>query len=286
MARSMPPLTRKKPSDVRSPVRNGWSRSSTSLVMSVGREGVGAGHEERRHAATSAARRAAASVRTNWEVGTSTLPPRWPHFFSDASWSSKCTPAAPASIIDRISSKALSGPPKPASASATIGASQSMSSSLPSAQAIWSARSSALLMRWTTAGAEFAGYRLWSGYVWPGEVRVGGDLPAGQVDRLQAGLHHLHGLQARLRAEGGDVVLVLQELPQALGAEPREVCSTRTEPRRRDDLVGAVRALDALPARVEAPLVGQSPGLLRPSIDAHRASVRMLPATHGTAGYR
>jgi len=22
----------------------------------------------------------------------------WPHFFSDASWSSKCTPAAPASI--------------------------------------------------------------------------------------------------------------------------------------------------------------------------------------------
>ncbi len=35
----------------------------------------------------------------NCEVGTRTLPPRWPHFFSDASWSSKCTPAAPASII-------------------------------------------------------------------------------------------------------------------------------------------------------------------------------------------
>jgi hypothetical protein len=52
------------------------------------------------------------------------LPPRWPHFFSDASWSSKCTPAAPASIIAFISSNAFSGPPKPASASATIGASQ------------------------------------------------------------------------------------------------------------------------------------------------------------------
>jgi hypothetical protein len=25
-----------------------------------------------------------------------TLPPRWPHFLADASWSSKCTPAAPA----------------------------------------------------------------------------------------------------------------------------------------------------------------------------------------------
>ena len=66
------------------------------------------------------------SVRTNCAVGTSTLPPRWPHFFSDESWSSKWTPAAPASMNAFISSKALSGPPKPASASATIGASQSI----------------------------------------------------------------------------------------------------------------------------------------------------------------
>ena len=44
---------------------------------------------------TSAASRAAARVRTNCDVGTSTLPPRWPHFFSEESWSSKCTPAAP-----------------------------------------------------------------------------------------------------------------------------------------------------------------------------------------------
>ena len=40
----------------------------------------------------------------------------------DANWSSKCTPAAPASIMDFISSKAFSTPPKPASASATMGA--------------------------------------------------------------------------------------------------------------------------------------------------------------------
>ena len=105
---------------------------------------------------TSAASRAATSVRTNWLVGTSTLPPRWPHFFSDESWSSKWTAAAPASMYAFMISNALSGPPKPASASATIGASQYVSSS-PSACAIWSARSSAFEMRRASAGPEFAG---------------------------------------------------------------------------------------------------------------------------------
>ncbi len=98
----------------------------------------------------------------NCEVGTSTLPPRWPHFFSAASWSSKWTPAAPASISARISSNAFSTPPKPASASATIGASQSVPLR-PSDQSIWSARRSALFSRRTTCGTELAGYRLWSG---------------------------------------------------------------------------------------------------------------------------
>ena len=82
--------------------------------------------------ATSAASRAAFNLSTASRVGTSTLPPMWPHFFTAASWSSKCTPAAPASIIAFISSNAFSTPPKPASASATIGTSQSQSS-LPSA---------------------------------------------------------------------------------------------------------------------------------------------------------
>ena len=72
---------------------------------------------------TSAASRAAFSVLMCCPVGMSTFPPRWPHFFSEESWSSKCTPAAPASIIAFISSKAFSAPPNPASASATIGAS-------------------------------------------------------------------------------------------------------------------------------------------------------------------
>jgi len=77
----------------------------------------------------------------------------WPHFFTLASWSSKCTPAAPASIIAFISSKAFSTPPKPASASATMGANQSVSL-LPSAWSIWSQRARALLMRFTTVGTD------------------------------------------------------------------------------------------------------------------------------------
>ena len=84
------------------------------------------------------------------------MPPRWPHFFSDESWSSKCTPAAPASMNAFITSNAFSGPPKPASASATIGASQYLSVS-PSAAWIWSARSKALLRRRTSAGPLFDG---------------------------------------------------------------------------------------------------------------------------------
>ncbi len=73
---------------------------------------------------TSAASRAATSLAMASWVGTSTLPPMWPHFFDEESWSSKCTAAAPASIMAFINSKALSTPPKPASASATMGTCQ------------------------------------------------------------------------------------------------------------------------------------------------------------------
>ena len=50
MAASTPPLMRKKPSAVRSPVRNGWSRSSTSLVSSVALSASVRATSERRHA--------------------------------------------------------------------------------------------------------------------------------------------------------------------------------------------------------------------------------------------
>ena len=120
-ARFETPAHAKNPSAVRSPVVNARSTGSTSLVMSFA---------------------ALASVRAIRIVGTPTRRPPdarpadgGPHVgwesapcrpsgrisFPKLSWSSKCIPAAPAAINDFISSKTLSAPPKPASASATIG---------------------------------------------------------------------------------------------------------------------------------------------------------------------
>src|SRR5438445_304419 len=96
---SMPPRNRWKPSVVRSvSMMKGWSRRSTSVVMSFAEFAsvrairmVGTSHR-------SEARRAATSFWRKTPVETSTLPPRWPHFLALASWSSKCTALAPASI--------------------------------------------------------------------------------------------------------------------------------------------------------------------------------------------
>jgi len=65
---------------------------------------VGARKQQGRHAGDVAASRAAISFSHASLRRTSTLPPMWPHFFTAGSWSPKCTPAAPASIIARISS--------------------------------------------------------------------------------------------------------------------------------------------------------------------------------------
>ncbi len=63
-------------------------------------------------------------------------------------------------------SNEFSGPPKPASASATIGANQSRLAP-PSACSIWSARCRVRLMRRHSSGAALAGYSDWSGYMAP-----------------------------------------------------------------------------------------------------------------------
>ena len=49
-------------------------------------------------------------------------------------------------------------------------------------------------------------------------VGVGRDLPAREIDRLEAGPHHLHGLVAAERAERVDEVLLVDQLPQPVGA--------------------------------------------------------------------
>ena len=116
----------------RSPRRALAGEERPVALVDVAREQLGADARRcaRRAASarrsTSAARRAAISVRMNCAASApAPCRPGGRTSSRDASWSSKWTPAAPASIIAFISSKALSGPPKPASASATIGANQS-----------------------------------------------------------------------------------------------------------------------------------------------------------------
>ena len=170
-----------------------------------------------------------------------------PHFFSDASWSSRCTPAAPASIIALVSSKTFRWPPKPASMSATIGTSQSISS-LPSAWSIWSARSSAPLIAAHHLGDAVDRVQALVGVHLAREVGVGGDLPAAEVDRLEAGADLLHGLVAGAGAERGDVRAVVQEVPELLGADARERVLDPDGAAQALDVLRSVGPLDALPA--------------------------------------
>ena len=95
---------RKKPSAVRSPVMNGPVALIDIAGEQLRRLGVGPAQQHGRHAFHVRGEARGVQGADVLAIGTSTLPPRWPHFFSDASWSSKCTPAAPASIIARISS--------------------------------------------------------------------------------------------------------------------------------------------------------------------------------------
>src|SRR3712207_8661699 len=52
-----------------------------------------------------------------------------------------------------------------------------------------------------------------------GEVRVRGDLPAGEVDRLEARLDHLDRLATGQRTKRRDVLLRRQQPPEPLGAQ-------------------------------------------------------------------
>jgi hypothetical protein len=64
-------------------------------------------------------------------------------------------------------------------------------------------------------------------------VGVASDLPAGQVDGLQAGLDLLQRLVAGERAQRVDEGLGVDQVPQLLGAARASVCSICSEPRRR-----------------------------------------------------
>src|SRR5256712_5249591 len=151
IAADSPPWYRKYPSGVRSPERNGRSRASASLVISRALFASVLAPTIVGTPITSAPSRAATGFTMNSLVGTTTFPPRCPHFFAAASWSSKWTPAAPASIIPFISSNACRGPPNPGCACSTIAANQS-TSYRPARCCFSSSRRNALLIRPTTFG--------------------------------------------------------------------------------------------------------------------------------------
>ena len=88
------------------------------------------------------------------------------------------------------------------------------------------------------------------------EVGVGGDLPAAQVDRLEPGAHLLHRLVAGAGAERGDVVALVQQLPQLLGAVAGERVLDRQAAAELLDLLGPIRPLHPLPAVGVVRMVG------------------------------
>ncbi|MNV75928.1 hypothetical protein D3C71_1692550 [compost metagenome] len=88
-----------------------------------------------------------------------------------------------------------------------------------------------------------------------GQVGIGGNLPTGQVDRVQAGLDLLHGLVAGQRAERVDEVLFLQVRPQLLRAQPRQRVLHVHGATQAHHIGGGVVAGDPGPARVGVPSV-------------------------------
>ena len=91
----------------------------------------------------------------------------------------------------------------------------------------------------------------------PGVVGVGGHLPTRDVDRLEPGPHLLHRLATGHRPERGHVVLLLQQSPQPLRAEPGQrvlLLDTAAQP---EYVVGGVGAGGRGPSRVLPPVRGQ-----------------------------
>jgi GNAT superfamily N-acetyltransferase len=87
-----------------------------------------------------------------------------------------------------------------------------------------------------------------------GEVCIARDLPAGQVDRLEAGTHLLHGLVAGERAERVHERQFLHVPPQLLGAEARQRMLDVHRAAQTRDVRAGVAARDPLPARALLPM--------------------------------
>src|SRR5581483_11537043 len=86
-----------------------------------------------------------------------------------------------------------------------------------------------------------------------GQVRVGGHLPARDVDGLEARLHHLHRLPSSHGPEGENGGPIGQQRPQTFGAETGDRVLDREGAAEADHLLPPVGTADAPPPRVGAP---------------------------------
>src|SRR5262249_52874191 len=92
-------------------------------------------------------------------------------------------------------------------------------------------------------------------------VRVGGDLPARDVDSLQPRFDHLDRLRARERPVGGQKIPVPQALPKLSGPELGKRVRDLNGGPEPDDIARLVGALDSGPARARFPFRGEVVGI-------------------------
>ncbi len=90
-----------------------------------------------------------------------------------------------------------------------------------------------------------------------GGIAVAGHLPAADVDRLQPGLHLLHGLIAGDGPQRRHVILLLHQPPQPLGAHAGQGVLDLHRTAQPHHVLGRVGPGDALPALVQFPIILQ-----------------------------
>lgn len=247
-------------------VRNGLSLSSMSDVM---RSAASASVRATRTVGvpiTSAASRAADSFATASRVGTSTLPPMWPHFFTDASWSSKWNTRR-AGLDHRLHQ--LERVQHAAEAGFRVRDDRREEIDVAFVAGVLAFRPLDLVgARQRVVDAlddERHRVRRIQRLVrvhFTGDVRVAGHLPARQIDGLQPGLHLLHRLVACERAQRIDEWFLVDEPPELFRAALRERVLDGDRAAQADHVVGRVAALDARPARIGVPLLLQFQCLL------------------------
>ena len=95
-----------------------------------------------------------------------------------------------------------------------------------------------------------------------GEIGIGGDLPAAEINRLQAGAHLLHRLIAGQCAKRGYERFVIQELPQPLRSHLRERVLDVDRSTKAENILRRILARDTAPARIRLPVSFQRFGIV------------------------